>query len=120
MGSPSMKGFTLMEVIIACAIIALCIIGAYAINNSLFDVGLMLGFGLFGYWLAKAGVSPAPMVIGLIIQPHRDINTSAGMPRPTCSFRIIDRLRGRFLESTSDTLESVPKYGTMSFLLSFS
>jgi putative tricarboxylic transport membrane protein len=54
---------------IACAIIALCIIGAFAINNSLFEVGLMLGFGLFGYWLAKAGVSPAPMVIGLILGP---------------------------------------------------
>ncbi|GGK00972.1 tripartite tricarboxylate transporter permease [Pseudomonas matsuisoli] len=54
---------------IACAIIALCIIGAYAINNSLFEVGLMLGFGLFGYWLSKAGVSPAPMVIGLILGP---------------------------------------------------
>lgn len=54
---------------IACAIIALCIVGAYAINNSLFEVGLMLGFGLFGYWLAKAGVSPAPMVIGLILGP---------------------------------------------------
>ncbi|EXF44703.1 protein TctA [Pseudomonas sp. BAY1663] len=29
----------------------------------------MLGFGLFGYWLSKAGVSPAPMVIGLILGP---------------------------------------------------
>jgi putative tricarboxylic transport membrane protein len=54
---------------VACAIIALCIIGAYAMNNSLFEVGLMLGFGLFGYWLNKAGVSPAPMVIGLILGP---------------------------------------------------
>lgn len=54
---------------VACAIIALCVIGAYALNNSLFEVGLMLGFGLFGYWLAKAGVSPAPMVIGLILGP---------------------------------------------------
>lgn len=54
---------------VACAIITLCIVGAYAINNSLFDVGLMLMFGLFGYWLSKAGVAPAPMVIGLILGP---------------------------------------------------
>lgn len=54
---------------LACSIITLCVIGAFAINNSLFDVGLMLGFGLFGYWLNRAGVSPAPMVIGLILGP---------------------------------------------------
>jgi putative tricarboxylic transport membrane protein len=54
---------------VACTIITLCIIGSFAINNSIFDVGLMLGFGLFGYWLSKAGISPAPMVIGLILGP---------------------------------------------------
>ncbi|GHA96601.1 tripartite tricarboxylate transporter permease [Modicisalibacter luteus] len=54
---------------VACAIITLCIIGSFAINNRIFDVGLMLAFGLFGYWLKKADVSPAPMVIGLILGP---------------------------------------------------
>ena len=57
------------DAFVACTIITLCIIGSFAINNSVFDVGLMLGFGLFGYWLSKAGISPAPMVIGLILGP---------------------------------------------------
>lgn len=54
---------------VACAIITLCIIGSFAINNSFFDVGLMLAFGAFGYWMVKADISPAPMVIGLILGP---------------------------------------------------
>jgi putative tricarboxylic transport membrane protein len=57
------------DAFVACTIITFCIIGSFAINNSVFDVGLMLGFGLFGYWLSKAGISPAPMVIGLILGP---------------------------------------------------
>jgi len=64
---------------VACAILTLCIIGAFAINNSLFDVGLMLGFGLFGYWLSKAGVSPAPMVIGLILGPVMETSFQQSM-----------------------------------------
>lgn len=64
---------------VACAIITLCVIGAFAINNSLFEVGLMLGFGLFGYWMQKAGVSPAPMVIGLILGPVMETSFQQSM-----------------------------------------
>lgn len=67
------------DAFVACAIITLCIIGAFAINNSLFEVGLMLGFGLFGYWLNKAGVSPAPMVIGLILGPVMETSFQQSM-----------------------------------------
>lgn len=64
---------------VACSIITLCVIGAFAINNSLFEVGLMLGFGLFGYWMNKAGVSPAPMVIGLILGPVMETSYQQSM-----------------------------------------
>ncbi|MBY6030555.1 tripartite tricarboxylate transporter permease [Halomonas sp. DP8Y7-1] len=64
---------------VACAIITLCVIGAFAINNSLFEVGLMLGFGLFGYWMNKAGISPAPMVIGMILGPVMETSFQQSM-----------------------------------------
>jgi putative tricarboxylic transport membrane protein len=64
---------------VACSIITLCVIGSFAINNSLFEVGLMLGFGLFGYWMKKAGVSPAPMVIGLILGPVMETSYQQSM-----------------------------------------
>ena len=62
------------DTLVACAILVLCIVGAFAINNSLFDVGLMLGFGFLGYVMQKAAVPPAPMVIGLILGPVMETN----------------------------------------------
>jgi putative tricarboxylic transport membrane protein len=44
-----------------------CIIGSFAINNSFFDVYLMLGFGILGYCMDKLGVPVAPLVVGLIL-----------------------------------------------------
>jgi len=45
----------------------LCIIGAYAANTSLFEVNLMILFGLIGYFMRVKGYSPAPMVLGLVL-----------------------------------------------------
>lgn len=38
-------------------------------NNSLFDVGLMIFFGFLGYLMRKHGFAPAPMTLGLILGP---------------------------------------------------
>jgi putative tricarboxylic transport membrane protein len=43
--------------------------GAYAINYSVFDLGLLLGFGLLGYFLKIAGFEPAPLAIGVFLGP---------------------------------------------------
>lgn len=48
-------------------IIILCVIGAFAINNSVFDVALMFGFGLLGLFMEKIKMPTAPMVLGLIL-----------------------------------------------------
>ena len=45
----------------------LCIIGAYAANTSLFEINLMIIFGLVGYFMRVRGYSPAPMVLGLVL-----------------------------------------------------
>lgn len=64
---------------VACAIIVLCVVGSFAINNSFFDVGLMFAFGMFGYWMIKAGMSPAPMVVGLILGPVMETSFQQSM-----------------------------------------
>lgn len=48
-------------------IVALCVVGTYAVNNSMSDVWVMLVFGVIGYLLRKVGVPPAPIVLGLIL-----------------------------------------------------
>jgi putative tricarboxylic transport membrane protein len=52
---------------VSASIIVLSVVGSYAINNNMFDVWLMLGFGVAGYILERAGVPTAPMVIGLVL-----------------------------------------------------
>jgi putative tricarboxylic transport membrane protein len=41
--------------------------GAYATNNSLFDLCLLLVFGLLAYFASKYGYSMAPLAVGLVL-----------------------------------------------------
>jgi len=50
-------------------ILLLCVIGAYALSNSFFDVLLMFLFGICGFLLKQLGIKPAPIVLGLILGP---------------------------------------------------
>ena len=45
----------------------LCVIGSYSVGNRLFDVWVMLGFGVLGYALDKAKVPLGPFVIGFVL-----------------------------------------------------
>ncbi len=56
------------------AIVVLCAIGIYSINNSPVDVVLAGGFGLLGYWLIKQDFEPAPMLLGLVLGPLMEEN----------------------------------------------
>lgn len=48
-------------------IFAFILIGAYALENSMFTVGLTLFFGLLGYVFKKLNVPAAPMVLGIVL-----------------------------------------------------
>ncbi len=50
-------------------ITALCVVGSYAIRNSLFDVGVMLLFGVVGYFAKKFDLNNASIVLALILGP---------------------------------------------------
>jgi TctA family transporter len=51
------------------AILIFCAIGVFSLNNSDFDVYMMVIFGLFGYICAKLNAEPAPMLLGFILGP---------------------------------------------------
>lgn len=55
-------------------IFVLCVVGSYAINTNFFDVGVMLFFGIVGYFMQKADVSVSPAVLGLILGPMAESN----------------------------------------------
>jgi putative tricarboxylic transport membrane protein len=50
-------------------ILFICLIGAYVINNSAVDVGLMFLFGVLGYFMRKFDYEPAPMVLAYVLTP---------------------------------------------------
>jgi putative tricarboxylic transport membrane protein len=50
-------------------VLIFCIIGAYGLKQSVFDVWIMLGFGVVGYALRKLDFPLAPAILALILGP---------------------------------------------------
>ncbi|MBK6981683.1 MAG: tripartite tricarboxylate transporter permease [Betaproteobacteria bacterium] len=53
--------------IIAPVILVICAIGAYTVHNSIFDVWLMIVFGILGYIFKKLDYPMAPLVLALVL-----------------------------------------------------
>jgi putative tricarboxylic transport membrane protein len=51
-------------------VLLLCMVGAFGINNSVFDIGVMLVFGIIGYLFNKIDLDPSPLVVGFILGPQ--------------------------------------------------
>lgn len=50
-------------------VLALCFYGGYAVNNSEFDLIVMVAMGVLGYFMMRFDVPPAPFLIGFILGP---------------------------------------------------
>ncbi|MGO3700005.1 MULTISPECIES: tripartite tricarboxylate transporter permease [Halomonas] len=50
-------------------IIMCCIVGTYSVRNSMFDVWLMMGFGVLGYLLEKINFPLVSIILGLVLGP---------------------------------------------------
>jgi putative tricarboxylic transport membrane protein len=48
-------------------ILLFCVVGSFAINNSIFGVVLVLGFGLLGYLMEENGFPVAPAILGMVL-----------------------------------------------------
>jgi len=55
-------------------VLMFCIYGAYAVNNSTFDIAVMLVFGLVGFIFNRTGFASAPFLIGFILGPMLEDN----------------------------------------------
>jgi putative tricarboxylic transport membrane protein len=54
-------------------ILLFCIVGAYAINLSMLDLELMLGFGVLGYLMRKFDFDTAPLVLAFLLGPMMEV-----------------------------------------------
>lgn len=50
-------------------ILFVCLLGGYVINNSVFDLYLMLSFGIVGYLMRKFEYEPAPLILAYVLSP---------------------------------------------------
>src|SRR5690606_14987598 len=60
--------------ILAPIVLVLCVIGAYAVNNTMNGVYVLLIFGVLGYALVKTGFPLAPLILGLILGEQIELN----------------------------------------------
>ena len=55
-------------------IVGICCIGAFSINNKVFDVELMVFFSIIGVIFSKLDCEPAPLLLGFVVGPMFEEN----------------------------------------------
>jgi putative tricarboxylic transport membrane protein len=82
-GMGAARYFALMlklpDSVISAIILPLCVVGAYSMNNSLFDVWLMICFSVIGYLMLKGGIPITPLVLGYVLGPMVETNLRRAM-----------------------------------------
>lgn len=67
-------------------ILTLCVVGSYTVNNNLFDVATMMGFGVVGLIMHRCRLPVVPLIIAFILGPmlekglRRSLAASGGDP----------------------------------------
>ena len=73
----------------------LCVIGAYACNNRMFDVGLMFFFGILGFLMRCRGYSVAPMTLAIVLGGMMDSNFRRAVSLAASADNVAAALFGR-------------------------
>ena len=61
--------YTLLSVLI----LIFCFLGAYSINNSIYDAVFTFAFGVFGYWVKRFGFESPPLILAFVLGPLTEI-----------------------------------------------
>jgi putative tricarboxylic transport membrane protein len=54
-------------------VVLFCITGMYTVNNSIFDIWVMLVFGILGYAMRKLAYEGAPLLLALVLGPKLEV-----------------------------------------------
>ncbi|MBJ3774636.1 tripartite tricarboxylate transporter permease [Acuticoccus mangrovi] len=60
-------------------ILVFCVIGTFALDNTMFDVWVMLAFGVLGFAMEKGGFPLGPFVIGFVLAPLMEEKLRSGL-----------------------------------------
>ncbi len=78
-------------------IFVFAVLGAYSVNNSMFDVLVMLIFGLVGFYMKQNGYSVAIMVLGLVLGPIMENNLLRALIKYKTPFMFFTKPLGAIL-----------------------
>ena len=82
-GSVAIRGFKYVadipKRILVPAVLILCIYGVFAVNNNIFDIGVMFAMGWVGYIFMRCHIPPAPFLIAFILGPLLEDNFRQSM-----------------------------------------
>jgi putative tricarboxylic transport membrane protein len=70
------------------AILIFCVLGVYAVNGSVVDVGIMTAMGALGYGLRKFDFETAPVVLGLVLAPMMEMSFRQSLSMSSGSYAI--------------------------------
>lgn len=65
--------------VVMVAVLVFSVVGAYALNNSFFDVYVMIAFGVVGFFMESQRVPLAPMILGMILGPMVEEKLRTGL-----------------------------------------
>lgn len=71
--------FEVPRALLNAAILLFCIVGAFAINNTMFGVGVMLVMGVIAYVLEANRFAIAPIILGIVLGPLVEQNFVTSM-----------------------------------------
>jgi putative tricarboxylic transport membrane protein len=69
-------------------ILMFCVLGVYAVNGSVVDVGIMTAMGALGYLLRKFDFETAPVVLGLVLAPMMEMSFRQSLSMSSGSYAI--------------------------------
>ncbi len=69
-------------------ILMLCIVGVYAVNTSMVDLGIMAIMGLLGYILRKFNFETAPIVLGVVLAQTIEMSLRQALAMSAGSYTI--------------------------------
>ena len=78
--------FKFSKNIVYAGIILFSVVGSFAIRNSIFDIGVVVVFGILGFVMEKVEIPLPPMILGLILGPMIEENLRVGLIKTDGNF----------------------------------
>jgi putative tricarboxylic transport membrane protein len=76
------------KVLLIPTLLVTCFAGAFSLNNSVFDIYILLAFGIISYIFKKTGVPAVPIILGYILGPVTEFNLRRALVMSEGSYSI--------------------------------